>query len=341
MNIIKRTSTVNTNYYPNRSIKYIVIHYTAGTSSKSGNAVANADWFNNPSAGASADFIVDDVQFVQKNPNPRNYYCWAVGGSKYSGTKGGSLYGTALNSNCISIEMCSTNKTGRMTYPNDPNYYLSDATYKNAVALCQYLMKEYGIDANHVIRHYDVNGKPCPGILGWGTNGGDNSTWLKFKKEIGGTITTTDDGNQTAVTPIPTVNFTYAVQCVDGTTGTDVTNLGGYAGIRGKKIANIRIKTDIGSVKYRVHVLGGKWLPWVTGYDWADYENGYAGIGKAIDAVQVIYIKPSGMGYQEAQYRVSPMWSNYYDWQYNTNTDNGQDGYAGCMGKAIDRFQLF
>lgn len=42
-------------------------------------------------------------------------------------------------------------------------------------------------------------------------------------------------------------------------------------------------------VKYRVHLRKQKrWLPWVTGYDWKDADNGYAGIiGEPIDAIQI------------------------------------------------------
>ena len=59
-----------------------------------------------------------------------------------------------------------------------------------------------------------------------------------------------------------------------------------------------------------------------------------------IDAVEVIYYAPDG-SLQKAQYRVSPLNSGYYEWQYNNETTHGQDGYAGCFGKSIDRFQLF
>lgn len=30
----------------------------------------------------------------------------------------------------------------------------------------------------------------------------------------------------------------------------------------------------------------------------------------------------------------------YYSWQFDNETENGQDGYAGCFGVAIDKFQL-
>ena len=58
-----------------------------------------------------------------------------------------------------------------------------------AVELTQYLMKVYGIDASHVIRHYDVNGKSCPGIYGWNADTGDESKWRAFQSRIGSAYT--------------------------------------------------------------------------------------------------------------------------------------------------------
>lgn len=136
------------------------------------------------------------------------------------------------------------------------------------------------------------------------------------------------------------VNFTYAVRVEDGTIYPFVTNLQDFAGVQGKKITDIAIKCDIGSVSYRVHVLGRGWLPFVSGCNWNDGNNGYAGIGKVIDAVQVIYHPPVG-SWQKAQYRISPVKRGYYSWQYNDETTGGQDGYAGAFGVPMDRFQLF
>lgn len=135
------------------------------------------------------------------------------------------------------------------------------------------------------------------------------------------------------------VVFTYCVKA-GRKTYPSVKNLADYAGVRGKAITDVAIMCNVGKVKYRVHVLGGKWLPYVTGFNWADPVNGYAGNGKPIDAIEVIYIAPDGSS-QKAQYRVSPVNGNYYDWQYNNETGGGQDGYAGSFGKKVDRFQLF
>ena len=135
------------------------------------------------------------------------------------------------------------------------------------------------------------------------------------------------------------VVFTYCVKA-DGKTYPSVKNLADYAGVRGKAITDVAIMCNVGKVEYRVHVLGGKWLPYVSGFNWADPVNGYAGNGKPIDAIEVIYLAPDGSS-QKAQYRVSPVNGNYYDWQYNNETGGGQDGYAGSFGKKVDRFQLF
>lgn len=134
------------------------------------------------------------------------------------------------------------------------------------------------------------------------------------------------------------LRFTYAVRVEHRQILPEVVNLNDYAGRRGMSITDIAIKVNKGKVRYRVHVRDKDWLPWVTGYDWNDYDNGYAGNGRQIDAVQVELLGVSG---QKAQYRVSPVNKDYYDWQYNVETTNGQDGYAGSFGKPIDRFQIY
>lgn len=114
-----------------------------------------------------------------------------------------------------------------------------------------------------------------------------------------------------------------------------VKNLDDYAGVVGKAITDVALKFSKGSCKYRVHIKGGKWLPWVTGYNINDDNNGYAGDKKVIDLIQIVY-----NGKYKAQYRVSPVRSNYYSFQTNTETTKGQDGYAGSYGTSIDRLQI-
>lgn len=107
-----------------------------------------------------------------------------------------------------------------------------------------------------------------------------------------------------------------------------------YAGVKGKAITDVAIKVSKGSVKYRVHVLNGNWLPYVTGYDWKEPKNGYAGNGKPIDAIGIVLD-----GKNEMRYRVSTINGDYLPWEYDENTDQKQT-YAGIYGKEIDRIQM-
>ena len=61
-----------------------------------------------------------------------------------------------------------------------------------------------------------------------------------------------------------------------------------FAGILGKPIDGICIKSTKGTARYRVHLKNGNWLGWITKYDKDDYHKGMAGSwGKEIDAIQV------------------------------------------------------
>lgn len=121
----------------------------------------------------------------------------------------------------------------------------------------------------------------------------------------------------------------------------EVKNLEDYAGWKDSPITDIAVKVSTGSVKYRVHVKGGNWLPYVTGYDINESKNGYAGNGKPIDAVEIYYYTPNGIKpARKAKYRVAPVGKDYYSWQYDNEKTNGQDGYAGLFGREIGKLQL-
>lgn len=175
-------STRNTTLAPGRNIRYIVIHYTAGTTSRQGTAQAVCRMFASGSVQASADFVVDDKDICQYNPDLKNRYTWAVGGNRY-GTKGGGLYGVAKNSNTISIELCSCNSQGRVRDPNDPSWYFTTAVLENGRKLVAELMYQFNIPVERVIRHYDCTGKPCPGIIGFNKETNEMA-WEAFKKSL-------------------------------------------------------------------------------------------------------------------------------------------------------------
>ena len=180
---------------PNRAIKYLAIHYTAGASSAAGRARNNQAVFNK--GEASADFAVDDKEMIQFNPDVKNYYCWAVGDKKKTAGGGAQLYGRATNYNTISIEICSNLRKGTMAkIPNHEGWTFTEATINNAVRLAKILMQKYNISIDRVVRHYDVSGKTCPGVVGWNnaslytTQGAvtkeknNSDAWFEFKRRL-------------------------------------------------------------------------------------------------------------------------------------------------------------
>ena len=136
------------------------------------------------------------------------------------------------------------------------------------------------------------------------------------------------------------VDVTYRVRA-GGVWLPAVKNLDDCAGKIGVPVTDVAIRVSDGKIKYRVHLLDGGWLPYVTGYDINEPENGYAGDKKPIDAIEAYYYTPDGVQpYKKAKYRVSPLGGNYWPWQYDNEKDDSQDGYAGSFGQAIDRFQI-
>lgn len=215
MNIIKCTNAHNTTAKKNRSIDYIVLHYTAGVNSKTGTARNIANMFASPnSRQASADFIVDDGSIVQYNPDIKNRYTWAVGGNKYSTmstSEGGKFYGKCKNNNSISIEMCSRKTNTKSLNASDTDWYLTNATVNNALELTKYLMKMYNVPANRVIMHHHVTGKLCP--QPWCFNEGKLKYWNEFKKKLssGGSAIT----NNKPVTSNNSINYKVRVTTSD------------------------------------------------------------------------------------------------------------------------------
>lgn len=133
-----------------------------------------------------------------------------------------------------------------------------------------------------------------------------------------------------------TVNVYYRVCTIKHGWLPEVKNLEDYAGWENSPITGVAIKVDRGTIRYRVHIKGGNWLPYVTGYDTHNFANGYAGNGKVIDAIEVYYYTPQDIRpYKKAKYKI-----NNYPWQYDDERSNGQDGYAGLLGVPATKFQI-
>ena len=153
--INKKISKYNHYDMNNRKIKYIVIHWVGAASS----AKNNADYFYSADRSASAHYFVDDKEIWQSVLDKNA--AWAVGGGPLDQASPYAKYGKkyfnkCTNSNSISIEMCcKKNSQGKL--------YITDETIDLTAELVQMLQKKYSISDKNVIRHFDVNGKLCPG----------------------------------------------------------------------------------------------------------------------------------------------------------------------------------
>ena len=177
--------------------KYIVIHYTAS----SGTARNNISYFNGGDRSASADYFVDENDICEYNPNPRKYYSWHCGDSYYGGA-GGSHFRICMNSNSMGIETCC--------YQDSSGWHFKEKTIQNLIKLTKYLMKEYNIPIENVIRHWNVSGKNCPGVSGWiPTIGPDynENKWNAFKAALVSGSSVASDSGSSASIPLPSENI--------------------------------------------------------------------------------------------------------------------------------------
>lgn len=118
------------------SVQWLVIHYTAGSKTADGAAEANCIYFGREAnLGASAHYFVCDGYTIWQSVSEGDT-AWHAGN-------------WAINQRSIGIEVCTD---GAFT----------EAEIERLTWLVQHLMAKYGIAADHVIRHYDANGKHCP-----------------------------------------------------------------------------------------------------------------------------------------------------------------------------------
>lgn len=123
--------------YELKEVKNIFVHYTAnpGTS-----AAQNRSYFENLAitreTSASAHFIIGyEGEMIQCLPLDEIGYAVKT-----------------RNQDSLSIECCYLSEDGEFT----------EATYQSLVQLCAWLLNEYDLTPEDILRHYDVGGKKCP-----------------------------------------------------------------------------------------------------------------------------------------------------------------------------------
>lgn len=158
----------NTQSRGGTKVKYIVVHYVGAGTSAPGSALANCKYFAGGNRQASAHYFIDDAS-IYEYADP-SVATWHVG-------DGHGRYGIT-NNNSIGIEVCN----------NGGPYTLAEID--RLTWLVQRLMKQYGVPASRVVRHYDASRKMCP--LYYAQN---PSAWKSLHAQItGGSYSGTGSG---------------------------------------------------------------------------------------------------------------------------------------------------
>ena len=121
-----------------KEIEYIVIHYLGNPQTT---AQENHDYFES---------LKNDLDGVSMSAN----YVIGLEGEIIECVPPGEIaYASNQVNDCsISIENCHLEETGRFTVE----------TYETCVHLTAWLVEEYQLEREDIIRHYDVTGKQCP-----------------------------------------------------------------------------------------------------------------------------------------------------------------------------------
>lgn len=155
----------------NKSVKYIVVHYTGTTAS----AKNNCQYFRTGNRNASADYFIDiDGSIWKYNANCAGFYSWHCG-------DGNGMYGIT-NANSIGIEVVNAGTAFTSAQINSLN------------KLVRAIMEDYGVPASNVVRHYDASRKSCPAYYV------DDARWKALKEQITKPVKSTTTSNKTTST---------------------------------------------------------------------------------------------------------------------------------------------
>lgn len=221
------------------------------------------------------------------------------------------------DSNCKSVTI--------ETSDNDNSWYVNDITLNALIKLVADIAKRRNlgklVPGKNLTWHSMFTNTTCPGDY--------LRSKMQYIADEANKINNESTSNE--------VNVYYMARTQKHGWLKEVKNLEDYAGWENSPITGLAIKVDKGSIRYRVHLKGKGWLPFVTGYDINDFNNGFAGDGvNAIDCVECYYYTPNDIRpYKKAKYKV-----NDYPYQYDNEKGNGQDGYAGVMGVPATKFQI-
>jgi len=241
------------------SVKYIVIHYTGNDNDT---ALANCNFFKNSNTrSAGCHWFVDRSGAVYQSIK-MGRIAWSVGGFFTQSNGAGSYYKKCTNTNSVSIEMCDV----KSQYPSGAQV----AAIKTLIA---YIQSECP-NAKTIIRHWDVNGKPCPARM-TGTN---NAEWKRLYSELTGKTAvssgTTSSTTQKPSSSTPTPSKSNKIS-VDGVWGKATT-----------KAAQKVFKTPVDGIVSKQIAKYKKYMSACSSSSWQFLDSNYKGGSQLIKAIQ-------------------------------------------------------
>lgn len=160
---------------------------------------------------------------------------------------------------------------------------------------------------------------------------GDRAAWNKYAGKGNATAPSTGGSTATTSSGQPKYNVMANGCWFDTMQGLKDTGGSGddFGGSIGSAMQYLAIE---GVGKYRVATQASGWLPWVEKRDLGDLDNGCAGDGSAIIAVEI----PN----KRIKYQVHVLGGEWLDWMVGNNDTGGtSDTYAGNMN-AIDAVRI-
>ena len=92
------------------------------------------------------------------------------------------------NKEAFGVDICTLKKSKTTTSVKDEDWYFNENAVSNAEKCVAYLCNKYKIDLDHVVRHTDLTGKPCPrpfvSLSGDKDKSHNDERWIDFKNNV-------------------------------------------------------------------------------------------------------------------------------------------------------------
>ena len=173
--------------------EYIVIHYTGTPFQGIDRAVSYMTEYRSE---ISAHFVVDGERIAQvvaiedaawhvSDGSVNRRYERGKDAEAWHNSEAGAAF--RGNRNSIGIELCVTKADKKSVMVGDTDWEFTSGTPETAARLIAAIMNEFDIPLDHVIRHMDATGKPCPrpfvSLKGDGNRDNDER-WAEFLETV-------------------------------------------------------------------------------------------------------------------------------------------------------------